>query len=140
MNATSKTIYAIIALIELARQKNELLKGATIAKKYGIPRRFLELTLSELKIHGLVDSKKGAHGGFLLVKQPEEISLYEIINITERDLVIFDCRKFINKDGCDMLRIFDELNEEILSILKKVTLRDILNKADKIYKNLNFII
>ncbi|KAA0257979.1 Rrf2 family transcriptional regulator [Deferribacter autotrophicus] len=140
MNVTSKTIYAIVALIELARRENEYLKGATIAKKYGIPRRFLELTLSELKIHGLVDSKKGAHGGFFLVKQPEEISLYDIINITERELVIFDCKKFIDSQGCDMLRIFDELNEEILSILKNVTLKDILNKAEKIYGSLNFII
>ncbi|MGA1846481.1 RrF2 family transcriptional regulator [Deferribacter abyssi] len=140
MNVTSKTIYAIVALVELAKQENECLKGSVIAKKYGIPRRFLELTLSELKIHGLVDSKKGANGGFFLIKRPEDISLYDIINITERELNIFDCKKFIDKHGCDMLGIFDELNEEIILVLKNVTLKDILKKAERFYGSLSFII
>ncbi|BAI79720.1 transcriptional regulator, BadM/Rrf2 family [Deferribacter desulfuricans SSM1] len=128
MNVTSKSIYAIIAVYELALNKDKFIKSDVIAKKYNIPKRFLEITLSELKTNGIVISKKGGGGGFALKKLPEEISIFDIITITENDLKVFNCSKFLEKSTCNTFTVFENLNTEIISLLKNKTIQDIINE------------
>ncbi len=87
MRISAKVDYAVRAGIEMATaEQGKALKGDAIAKAQGIPVKFLENILGELKHHGLVSSRRGAEGGYWLAKAPEDIALAEIIRAVEGPL------------------------------------------------------
>jgi len=77
----SKSEYALLALLELALgfEGNEPLQIREIATRQNIPDRYLEQLLATLRRHGLVRSQRGAKGGYLLAREPREISIWEVI-------------------------------------------------------------
>ncbi len=138
MKITAKTLYAIIAVAELAKSNNNL-KAGDIANKYGFPVRFLELTLNELKKSGIVDSKRGATGGFFLIKNKDEISLFDIVVATEGDLKLLDCVKILNNNKCFVEDIFDDISLKIEKYMKEIKLSEIIKKVEET-ENLDFVI
>jgi len=86
-----KCQYALRALYELAmRGGNEPVAVKTIANSQGIPQRFLETILNELKQNGFVVSVRGKGGGYLLTKRPEQIEIGRIISFIEQNQVVSD--------------------------------------------------
>jgi Rrf2 family transcriptional regulator, cysteine metabolism repressor len=82
MKLTSRSEYALLALIYLARNdSSDYVTVETIANAQGIPVRFLEQILLALKRARYVLSSKGQHGGFRLAKAADEISLAQIIRL-----------------------------------------------------------
>jgi Rrf2 family protein len=76
-------------MIELAASgSNEAApaKGDALAAAQAIPMRFLENILGELRVHGLVQSRRGAEGGYWLAREPEQVTLAEIIRAVEGPL------------------------------------------------------
>lgn len=144
MNVTAKTIYCILAVIELSKAgKNTFVKATSISEKYDIPKRFLEISLSELKLSKIVDSKKGAGGGFYLIKSPSEISIYDIIKITESEKEVFNWKKYFTNNtnsNYPITLVFDKLNNEIVDILKSITFDKILKIMEDNQKIINFVI
>jgi Rrf2 family transcriptional regulator, cysteine metabolism repressor len=82
---SSRVEYALLALIELADCCNieKSLKISEIAARHSLPERYLEQILSTLRREGIVKSVRGAKGGYLLVKEPRQISLQEVIAVIE---------------------------------------------------------
>ena len=79
MRVTAKVDYAVRASAELAAASGEgPVKGDRIAQSQQIPLKFLESILLELKHAGLVQSQRGADGGYWLAQPPEEISLADV--------------------------------------------------------------
>lgn len=80
MKLSQKADYALRAMIDLARQaaSGKTIRTADIAKREGIPEKFLELILVELRKAGLVKSVRGADGGHRLAKPAEQISVGDI--------------------------------------------------------------
>lgn len=141
MNVTAKTIYCILAVIELSKAgKNTFVKATSISEKYDIPKRFLEISLSELKLSKIVDSKKGAGGGFYLIKSPAEISIYDVIKITESEKEVFNWKKYLTDNNYPITLVFDKLNSEIVDILKSITFDKILKVMEDNQKIINFVI
>ena len=83
MRVSAKVDYAIRACAELAAAGDGPLKGDRIAQAQQIPLKFLENILLDLKHAGLVQSQRGAEGGYWLSLSPEEISLAEVIRAVE---------------------------------------------------------
>ena len=85
MKVSAKTEYACIALLELSAnyETGEPVRIRKIAEEHGIPARFLVQILLQLKGAGLVNSTRGAAGGYQLARAPEEISLAEVMGVTE---------------------------------------------------------
>ena len=85
MNLSSKTQYACLAMLELAQhyQLGEPMQARRIAQRHGIPPSFLVQILQDLKRAGLVTSVRGAAGGFLLSRPPENLSLAELLDVVE---------------------------------------------------------
>lgn len=82
MKVPSRTKYAILALIELARASNgQTIKIGEIAKKQEIPQRFLEVILSQLKHAGFVESRRGADGGYQLARPASRITVSEVLEL-----------------------------------------------------------
>ena len=84
VNISVKGEYALHALFDLAlRPAGEPVKIADIAKRQGIPQKFLELILAGLKQGGFVESRRGAEGGYLLARSPELITVGEVVRFVE---------------------------------------------------------
>jgi Rrf2 family protein len=85
VNVSAKTEYACIAMTELAAQfrRGEPVRIRSIADTHGIPARFLVQILLQLKSAGLVNSTRGASGGYQLARPPREISLEEVMAVIE---------------------------------------------------------
>ncbi|HZZ26962.1 MAG TPA: Rrf2 family transcriptional regulator [Pirellulales bacterium] len=85
MKFSAKTEYACLAVLELARayEQGEPVRIRTIAEEHGIPARFLVQILLQLKGAGLVNSTRGAAGGYQLMRSPEEITLEEVMSVAD---------------------------------------------------------
>ena len=76
--------YALKAVLELsARQAREPLKMQEIAEAQQIPTKFLEAILNDLRVDGIVVSRRGNVGGYSLARPPQDITIGEIIRIVQ---------------------------------------------------------
>ena len=90
---TQRSRYALRAMILIA---NDPLDGppvpmSRIAEEAQVPRKFLEIILSELRNAGLVNSTRGKFGGFKLARKPHLISFGDIIRVIEGPLALVPC-------------------------------------------------
>ncbi|MEJ7608117.1 MAG: Rrf2 family transcriptional regulator [Bryobacteraceae bacterium] len=84
MNTSVKGEYALQALFDLSQQvPGKPIRIADIARRRGIPQKFLELILAGLKQGGFVQSRRGAEGGYLLARAPEAITIGQVIRFME---------------------------------------------------------
>ena len=84
MRVSAKADYALRAGVELAAAAGDgPVKGDRIAQAQGIPLKFLENILLDLRHAGLVHSQRGAEGGYWLAREPAEISLADVIRAVE---------------------------------------------------------
>src|SRR5947208_6637052 len=83
MRVSAKVDYALRACAELAAAGEGPVKGDRLAQAQEIPLKFLENILLDLKHAGLVQSQRGAEGGYWLAQPPEEIALADVIRAVE---------------------------------------------------------
>jgi Rrf2 family protein len=89
LQVSAKTDYALRAAAELARAATEEtgpVKGEWISEAQGIPKKFMENILHDLKRAGIVRTRRGASGGYWLARPPEDIPLAEVIRAVEGPL------------------------------------------------------
>ena len=86
MRVSAKVDYALRAALELAAGGDGPTKGEQIAQAQEIPLKFLENILLELRHHGLVQSQRGAEGGYWLARPAGEIKLADVIRAVEGPL------------------------------------------------------
>jgi Rrf2 family transcriptional regulator, cysteine metabolism repressor len=87
MRLSLKSEYGFLALVELtAHYEKGLVKVEDIAGKYGIPKKYLEQILLQLKRGGFVRSKRGAEGGYKLSKDPTQTKLADVIRLLDGPL------------------------------------------------------
>ncbi|WP_455245414.1 RrF2 family transcriptional regulator [Petrachloros mirabilis] len=80
MKVSLRSTYGIMAAVDLAMHPGSLpIQAKSIAKRQGIPARFLEQVLHMMKKAGLVSSLRGAQGGYVLTKNPSELSVADIL-------------------------------------------------------------
>ncbi len=130
MQISATCDYACRALLELAlrRPSREPVRINTIAERQNIPIKYLTQILLQLKRAGLVESVRGKDGGYILAKEPEEISMGEVMR--EFGGPVFSAAA---KNGGKKESIFDTIWEEVgyaaAKVLDGVTLEDIAKKA-----------
>jgi Rrf2 family protein len=86
MRITAKVDYAVRAALELAAAEGGPVKGERIAEAQGIPLKFLENILLELRHDGLVRSQRGPEGGYWLARSADEIVIADVIRAVEGPL------------------------------------------------------
>jgi Rrf2 family protein len=87
---SQKARYALRAMIELARENGQVTAGE-LAVRADAPRKFLEAILLTLSRQGLVTSRRGKFGGYLLGREPAAISFAEIIRLVDGPLALTPC-------------------------------------------------
>ncbi len=116
MKLSRKSEYAILAMISLARNYGQkLMTIQNLADENEIPRKFLEQILIDLKRQKLVRSIRGPHGGYLLAKNPEEITLARIIRLFEGPLASVDSASVHFFDHTPI-----EKNRKFMKLLKEI--------------------
>lgn len=84
MKVSQRVTYGIMAAVDLAMNGKEVpIQARTIARRQGIPVRFLEQVLHAMKKAGLVESQRGAQGGYLLTHKPADLSVAAILEALE---------------------------------------------------------
>lgn len=92
MKLSAKARYAVRLLLDLAMHRGQgPLRTASLSEHTGVTVRFIEQILKPLKKAGLVDSVRGAAGGYVLAVPPKDISLARILRIVEGDLCLTQC-------------------------------------------------
>ena len=86
MQISAKTDYAIRALLSLAAREPELVKVDTVVSDQGMPRKFVEAILGDLRRAGLVRSQRGAEGGYALARPAKDITLGAVIRAVDGPL------------------------------------------------------
>ena len=89
MRLGNTTKYAFESLAHLIRShaRDEWAQIADIAASCGIPRKYLEQVLLDLKNAGIVESKKGQHGGYRLIRSPDQITLGQVLSAIQGELL-----------------------------------------------------
>jgi Rrf2 family protein len=130
MRISAKADYAMRAAVELAAAENPPLKRDQIASAQGIPVKFLETILGELKHAGIVASQRGADGGYSLARPPEEVTLADVLRVMEGPLAsVRDQRpESISYAGAaEMLQeVWVALRSNMRAVLERVTLADVV--------------
>jgi Rrf2 family protein len=124
-----ETDYAIRCLFYLSGKEDEVVMVDEIAQEMRIPKTFLAKILQRLAKAGLVLSYVGVKGGFYIAKNPEEISLYDVITAIEGPVAMNKCT--VNKRSCSLSSrckvhpIWVNVRREIEEVLRKNTFKTI---------------
>ena len=112
---------------------------SSIAEKEQLPKKFLEAILLELKRHGFLGSKKGAGGGYYLLKKAEEIKLAAIIRIIDGPIALLPCVSLNFYERCDecmdepfcgIRDVMKDVRDATLKILGETSIADMINRED----------
>ena len=133
MKISQKGLYALQAMMMLARHHNQgAIKIRDIAYEEALPEKFLELILLELKNARMVESVRGAKGGYRLRRPPSDIYLSEIIRLIDGALAPFgdaeQLRVLIEDDAEHraLYQIFLDVRDAAARILENTSLADII--------------
>jgi len=130
MRTTAKADYAVRAAVELAAAgAGDPVKAEQISEAQSIPLNFLENILAELRRGGIVESRRGAAGGYLLARPAEEITVADVIRAVEGPLanvrgVSPDLLEYQGSAEC-LRDVWVALRANVRGVLEQVTLADI---------------
>ena len=133
MKLSTRGRYGVRAMLELALQQG---KGPTalqnLAQRQDISAKYLEQLLIPLKAAGLVNSVRGAKGGYLLAMAPEKITLYDIVKTLEGPLAVVEC---VNDPdvcervgGCVVHLVWGEMSQLLVDYLAGITLENLAHQ------------
>jgi len=89
---STKAEYGVRVMVELARRGSETPVALTeIAEHEGLPLAYLEHLVARLRRAGLVESRRGAHGGYLLAREPAQITMAEVVEALEGVIAPIEC-------------------------------------------------
>ena len=134
MKLSTRSRYGARAALEIARSWGKgHVKRSDIAERQGISKAYLENILIALKNSGIVQTVRGASGGFALARSPAEISLLDVFEALEGDLAPVECaarpetcRRSLE---CVMRPVYERLRKAQEGVLKAYTLQDLVDNA-----------
>lgn len=131
MNITAKSRYALKIMLDLASLAEEGVQAKLmIARRQGIPLDFMDQILARLRTSGLVTSTRGRNGGFHLARNPDEISLWEVLESSEDHIYPVKCAGGSEPCGfeetCISSEAWNGIYATIQQELSKKTLSDVL--------------
>lgn len=132
MELSCKSEYALLAMLEMAEcyPQGEPLQIRQIAALHNIPDRYLEQLLATLRRSGLIRSQRGAKGGYLLSREPWQITLLEVIDciegleskVAERPLTTETVERGVVRE------VWQEACEAANAVLQRSTLKELCER------------
>jgi Rrf2 family iron-sulfur cluster assembly transcriptional regulator len=133
---TSGSAYAIRGVVYLAlRAPESALLVSEIAEAHEIPERYLAKIFQGLARHGVLRSTRGIGGGFSLGRAASRITLMDIVKTCEGPVLVSKCLtkkgECDKKDICGMCVFWERLQKQVVTLLEKTTIQDILDSLAK---------
>ncbi|WP_291579133.1 RrF2 family transcriptional regulator [Clostridium sp. UBA6640] len=130
MKLSTKGRYGVKAMVELAiHYGKEPVSIKTISERQNISEYYLEQLFSTLRKSGLIKSIRGAMGGYVLGKAPDEIRIYDILEVLEGPIEISHCletESCNNIDCCATRLVWKKIKDSIDNVTMSITLKDIV--------------
>ena len=136
MKLSTKGKYGLKAIFELSLHVNEgPVPVNVIASKQKIPEQYLEQIFSTLKKSQLITSVRGAQGGYLLNKNPNEITVGNVLTILEGPVALSQCiideGACENANDCSTKLVWEKLKKGIEDVLNSITLQDMIDDYNR---------
>lgn len=141
MKLSTKGRYGVKAMVELAiNYGSDPISIKTISSRQNISECYLEQLCALLRKAGLIKSIRGAQGGYVLNREPKDITIADIMAVVEGPIEISDCLDedygCHNTDGCATRLLWEKMQKSIDEVMASVTLQDIVDDYKEIkYKN-----
>ena len=138
MQLTSTTDYAIRIVCYLAAQR-QMISTSELSQELSVPSSYIPKITKKLKQAGIIKACEGTNGGYMLAKQPENISLMEIISCVEETMAINRCLeedRFCSrnlKDTCKIHKILLSLQNTYNNKLESVKFSDVIRLGEDEY-------
>jgi len=135
MRISAKGEYAIRALLDLAVHHGEgLVPIQEVARRQGIPQRYLEQVLLLLKRAGILESRRGSAGGYQLVRAPAEISVGEVLRAVEGRVTALDVAgrhpsKTSDATASDLAPLWREIAGAVAAVIDRTTFGDLAEQV-----------
>ncbi len=137
MKLSKRGEYALRALIDFGVAQDlgrPLLQVSELAAKEGLPIKFLEQILMQLKAAGYLESRRGKHGGYLLARPPENISIGQVARLIDGPLAPIACVSQTayercscpDEEHCGLRMLMLDVRNAISNILDRFTLADVV--------------
>lgn len=139
MMFSTKAEYGVRVMVELARRAGEdPIPLAEIAEHDGMPLAYLEHLVARLRKAGLVDSRRGSRGGYLLARSPTEITMAEVVEALEGSIAPIECisegadgqvvcsREKDPGRACPTKLLWTRVRGSIVQTLQQTTLADLV--------------
>lgn len=136
MKLSTRSRYGVRLLFELAlNYKKGFILLKEISEKQGISEKYLSNIVVLLKSANLVNSARGAHGGYTLAKDPSYITIKDAVDALEGQPYLIECIKndkiCKRSELCPSRELWKSLDNEISKFLESVTLQDMVDKYNK---------
>jgi Rrf2 family nitric oxide-sensitive transcriptional repressor len=134
LQLTKRTEYGLIALVHLVDRRGEPVSVRELSERYPVPKRLLAEVLKDLGRRGLVESHRGASGGYTLARAPESITLGDVVGALEGSPNLISCevpallRQASDcevKPTCPIRSPIQRVHEGLLELLERTTLRSL---------------
>ena len=137
MKVSSRGEYGVRAMVALARHYGDgPMSLAAVARESSVPPSYLEQLIGPLRRAGLVESRRGAHGGYLLARSPELVRVGEVYRVMEGPVAPMDCVSEDPADqtcplinGCETRPVWLKVRDSIVDALDSMTLADLIRDA-----------
>ena len=129
MKVSVKVDYACRVMAELARMhgSGELAQIEHLAKTEAVPANFLAQILLKLRDHGLITSRRGNQGGYVLARAPQDITLYDILTAVEGRCLHLS-GNFDGRSGRRLKQVWDEISTGLVEKTRSYTLDQLSTK------------
>ena len=144
MKLSTRCRYGSRALLEIAKcYSREPVKRKEMCKRQGISESYLENILISLKSAGIIETIRGAHGGYILARQPGEISLLDVAQALEGSVSSVEClddKTLCSRSGrCVTQDVWQEVKNAEEQVLRNTSIQDLVER-DKKYSKPDFVI
>jgi len=137
VRVSAKGEYALKALLDLALHDTEGLRPIQeIAARQGIPQRYLEQVLLQLKRAGFLDSRRGSAGGYRLARPPAQVTVGAVLRAVEGSVVSADpprrSGRHAHADHAgDLADLWREVADAVSAVVDGVTIEDLRRRAEE---------
>ena len=130
MKVSAKVDYACRVMAELARLHGtgELARIEHLAETESVPANFLAQILIELRDHGLISSRRGNRGGYMLARPPDEITLYDILIAIEGRCLHLS-GNFEGRSGRRLKQVWEEINQTLVEKTRSYSLDQLASRT-----------
>jgi Rrf2 family protein len=130
MRISAKADYAVRAAAELAVARDSApVPAETLARAQGVPYRFLEAILSDLRREGIVTSRRGARGGYVLARPADRVTVADVVRAVDGPLVYVRDERPADLEyagaASSLLHVWVALRANVRAVLEHVTLADL---------------